>query len=121
VFPRRQFLHGTPAPDTTRDDVDCYRPDGLPMTPPDWSAPFARALTMALSGDTGDPKRPDDPFLLMINAWWEPLDFSVPDPQRDARWHVEVDTENPEAAPLALDPAAPVTMGGRSLLLLRRI
>ena len=76
VFRRRQFFHGTPAPESTRDDLDWYRPDGIPMTPQDWSESFARAVTMALSGATGDPARPDDPFLLMLNSWWEPLDFT---------------------------------------------
>ena len=118
VFRRRQFFHGTPAPDTTRDDLDWYRPDGIPMTPQDWNDSFARAVTMALSGATGDPTRPDDPFMLMLNSWWEPLEFTVPDPLRDLGWRVEIDTEHPDAAGREVDPSAPVTLTGRSLLLL---
>ena len=76
VFRRRQFFNGTPAPESTRDDLDWYRPDGIPMTPQDWNDSSARAVTMALSGATGDPTRPDDPFMLMLNSWWEPLDFT---------------------------------------------
>jgi glycogen operon protein len=119
VFRRRQFLHGTPAPQTTRDDVDWYRPDGLSMSPQDWNASFARAVTIALSGATGDPTRPDDPFLWMINAWWEPLNFSIPEPLRDLAWHVELDTANPNGARSTLEPSGPVTLPGRSLMLLR--
>jgi len=119
VFRRRQFFHGTPAPETTRDDLDWYRPDGLGMTSPDWNASFARAVTMAMSGATGDQTRADDPFLLMIDAWWEPLEFTVPDPLRDLRWRVEIDTEHPDAAGRAVDPSTPVTLTGRSLVLLR--
>ena len=52
------------------------------MSPQDWSASFAHAVTMALSGATGDDTAPDDPFLLMLNSWWEPLDFKVPDALR---------------------------------------
>ena len=118
VFRRRQFFHGTPAPDTTRDDLDWYRPDGIPMTPQDWSEPFARAVAMALSGATGDPTHPDDPFMLMLNSWWEPLNYTVPDPLRDLGWRVEIDTEHPDAAGREVDPSAPVTLTGRSLLLL---
>ena len=119
VFRRRQFLHGTPAPETTRDDVDWYRPDGLSMSPQDWNASFARAVTIALSGDTGDETRPDDPFLWMINAWWEPLDFSIPSSLRDLSWQIELDTTNPGGIGRMIDPTAPVTLTGRSLLLLR--
>ena len=118
VFRRRQFFNGTPAPETTRDDLDWYRPDGIPMAPQDWNESFARAVMMALSGDTGDPTRPDDPFMLMLNSWWEPLDFTLPDPLRDLGWRVEIDTEHPDAAGREVDPSVPVTLTGRSLMLL---
>ncbi len=116
VFRRRQFLTGTPAHGDTRDDLDWYRPDGQLMTAQDWNASYARAVTMALSGATGDDTRADDPFLLMFNAWWEPLEFSVPEPLGDLNWVVEVDTSQPQNAGSAV---APITLQGRSLLLLR--
>jgi glycogen operon protein len=119
VFRRRQFFQGSPAPGATRDDLDWYRPDGLQMTPQDWNAPFARAVTMALSGATGDRTRTDDPFLLMLNAWWEPLGFTVPESLRGLRWQAEVDTFAVAPGPLAIDASAAVTVNGRSLLLLR--
>ncbi len=118
VFRRRQFFHGTPAPDTTRDDLDWYRPDGIPMTPQDWSDSSARAIAVAMSGATGDPTRPDDPFMLMLNSWWEPLEFTIPDPLRDLGWRVEIDSEHPDAAGREVESSAPVTLTGRSLLLL---
>jgi isoamylase len=118
VFRRRQFFNGTPAPESTRDDLDWYRPDGIPMAPQDWNESFTRAVMMALSGDTGDPTRPDDPFILMLNSWWEPIDFTLPDPLRDLRWQIEIDTNDPSAAGRAVDPSAPVTLIGRSLILL---
>ena len=118
VFRRRQFFNGTPAPESTRDDLDWYRPDGIPMTPQDWNDSSARAVTMALSGATGDPTRPDDPFMLMLNSWWEPLDFTIPDPLRDLGWRVEIDSEHPDAARRAVEPSATVTLTGRSLMLL---
>jgi isoamylase len=119
VFRRRQFFSGTPAHNTTRDDVDWYRPDGLEMTPQDWTASFARSVTMALSGATGDETRPDNPFLLMLNAWWEPLGFTVPAPLRDLSWLVEVDTSDPNTSGRAIDTSTELTLKGRSLMLLR--
>ena len=118
VFRRRQFFQGTPAPDTTRDDLDWYRPDGILMTSQDWNASFARSVTMALSGATGDETRPDDPFMLMLNSWWEPLDFTLPDPLRDLGWRVEIDTEHPDGAGREVDSSAAITLTGRSLMLL---
>jgi glycogen operon protein len=119
VFRRRQFLQGTPAHETGRDDLDWYRPDGGAMTRQDWGESYARAVTMALSGDTGDDAHPDDPFLVMLNAWWEPLEFSVPESLRGLGWRIEVDTADPGAPGRAVDPAASLTLTARSLTLVR--
>jgi len=119
VFRRRQFFTGTPAHDAVRDDLDWYRPDGVSMDAQDWNASYARAVTMALSGATGDHTRPDDPFLLMLNAWWEALNFNIPDALRDLGWQIEIDTFDPGAAGRAVDASAPITLNGRSLVLLR--
>ena len=118
VFRRRQFFHGTPAPGATRDDLDWYRPDGIEMTPQDWNQSFARAVMAGLTGDTGDPAQPDDPFLILINSWWEPLDFAVPDSLWDLGWQVEIDTADPATSGRAVDPSATITLTGRSLMLL---
>jgi isoamylase len=118
VFRRRQFFHGSPAPGSSRDDLDWYRPDGIEMNPEDWSDSNARAVTVALSGDTGDPAHPDDPFLILINSWWEPLDFKVPDSLRDLSWQVEIDTADPGVSGRAVDASAAVPLTGRSLVLL---
>ena len=119
VFRRRQFFSGTPAHQGGRDDLDWYRPDGSPMASQDWASSYARAVTLALSGATGEDAHPDDPFLWMLNAWWEPLDFSVPKALRDLGWQTEIDTNDPAAAGRAVDPTSSVTLTGRSLLLLR--
>jgi glycogen operon protein len=118
VFRRRQFFQGTPAHGSTRDDLDWYRPDGVAMAPQDWNASFARAVTMAMSGATGDDTRVDDPFLLMLNAWWEPLDFAIPAPLRGVTWHIEVDTDDPRTGGGTISGPA-VTLNGRSMKLLR--
>jgi len=57
-------------------------------------------------------------FILMLNSWWEPLQFTVPDPLQDLGWRVEIDTDHPDAAGREVDASAPVTLTGRSLLLL---
>ena len=110
---------GTPAHESGRDDLDWYRPDGMPMTPEDWGASYARAVTMALSGDTGDDAHPDDPFLLMFNAWWEPIDFSVPERCGTSGWQTR-DRHRPiRPWPVDLiDASAAVPVTERSLVML---
>jgi glycogen operon protein len=119
VFRRRQFFHGTPAHGSVRDDLDWYRPDGAVMSAQDWSASFARSVTMALSGATGDHTGPDDPFLIMLNAWWESLDFAIPGPLRGLHWVMELDTASPEPRQRTVAGHETVTLMGRSLVLLR--
>jgi isoamylase len=119
VFRRRQFFTGAPAQEGGRDDIDWYRPDGGAMTAEDWGVSYAQAVTVALSGATDDDARPDDPFLWMLNACSEPLDFSIPESLRGTAWRIAVDTADPAAAGRAVDTAAGVQLIGRSLLLLR--
>ena len=40
----------------------------------------------------------------MLNAWWEPLDFSLPEPLRGLDWEVELDTADPDVAGQPIDP-----------------
>jgi glycogen operon protein len=84
------------------------------MTPGDWGDASALAITMGLGGDSDS----DDPFLVMFNAWWEPLDFVVPETLRDLGWRIEIDTNEPSADGTAVDPTTAVTLVGRSLVLL---
>jgi isoamylase len=47
---------------------------------------------------------------IIVNAYWEPLDFAVPDLPDDQRWHRLVDTALPSPADLC-DPPQPLTPG----------
>ena len=88
------------------------------MTPQDWRESYARAITMALSGATGDWSPDDDPFLVMLNAWQEPVDFAIPESLRGIGWRIEVDTSDPGVSDRAVDPEATLGCSAHSLLLL---
>jgi len=97
---RRRFLRP--------DELTWYRPDGLPMTAADWSEPFARAIAAS---------PPTNAFVLLINAWWEPLTFSLPEQLRGISWSAVIDTADGHGPP-AVVPTDEVVVGGRSLLML---
>ena len=97
------------------------------MTPVEWDDPNGRALTIYLDG-ADDPDRAedgsplvDDDFLVLVNAWWQPLDFVVPPTRPDQSWSGEIDTFS-GAVPLVPEP---LTAGGtvavdpRSVVVLR--
>jgi isoamylase len=120
-FRRRSFFRGQLESDTK--DVLWLRPDGVEMTPPDWEGEHVRCLGMLFSGTglidvgpRGEPQRDDD-FLLLLNAYHEPLPFSLP-PREDTGWIRLVDTAQDDAAEVPAPPG-PYPLQGRSLALFR--
>ena len=67
----------------------------------------------------------DDDFLILVNAWWEPLDFTIPQARPGQAWQPAIDSYDPQRA--AGDGAAApsqraedrVTVGPRSVCVLR--
>jgi len=124
VFRRRRFLAGAEA-----SELRWFTPAGSEMTVADWSDPNALAIALYLDG-SDDPDRAadgtwlvDDDFLLLVNAWWEPLDFVLPPTREEAAWHVEIDTYDQAAGPGGSASAARrtgdhVTAGPRSVVVL---
>ena len=79
MFRRRRFLSGAEA-----SELQWFTPAGTQMTAADWSDENALAIALYLDG-SDDPDRAedgtwllDDDFLVLVNAWWEPLDFVLP-------------------------------------------
>ncbi|GAA2147982.1 glycogen debranching protein GlgX [Kitasatospora kazusensis] len=102
VFRRRRFFHGRPVSGTHDDltDIGWFTPAGEEMTKGDWSTSYAKSLTVFLNGNAiSEPDRRggkivDDSFLLMFNAHFEPLEFTVP-ADHGQEWAVVVDTSEP--------------------------
>ncbi|RKE18545.1 glycogen debranching protein GlgX [Streptomyces sp. TLI_171] len=102
VFRRRRFFHGRPVSGTHDDltDIAWFTPAGEEMTKKDWSTTYAKSLTVFLNGNAiSEPDRRggkivDDSFLLLFNAHFEPLTFTVPADHGEA-WQLVVDTSLP--------------------------
>jgi isoamylase len=123
VFRRSRFLAGAEA-----SELRWFTPAGNEMTAADWADPNALAIALYLDG-SDDPDRAadgtlltDDDFLVLVNAWWQPLDFVLPDARPQARWQVEIDTYDLawKAGPNAAGRRAGdhVTVGPRSVVAL---
>ncbi|MGO8884454.1 MAG: glycogen debranching protein GlgX [Streptosporangiaceae bacterium] len=123
VFRRRRFLDGAEA-----SQLRWFTPGGAEMTAGDWSDESALAIGLYLDG-SDDPDRAadgtllaDDDFLVLVNAWWEPLGFTIPATRDGARWRTELDTHalvpgrasGPEDRPAGEQ----VTVGPRSVVVL---
>jgi len=90
---RRRFASGA-----LRDDIQWFTPAGSAMTDSDWGAGWTRSVVACLDGtrdaDRDDRGRPmlDDDLLLVINGWWEPLTFTIPEVGAPRAWQRELDT-----------------------------
>jgi isoamylase len=122
VFRRRRFLTGIEAA-----ELGWYNPAGLQMTEANWRDSGARSIGLYLDGaddpDYSEDGTPlvDDDFLLLVNAWWEPLDFVVPDVRPDQIWNPAIDTYEPTgiAASGKLAAGDHITVRPRSISLLQ--
>src|SRR6185312_11823782 len=84
VFRREAFLTGREVRGSGLPDVWWFRPDGRRMTQKDWQRPDAHTLGVFLNGREIPGKTPDgkdivdDSFLLLFNAYGEPISFTLP-------------------------------------------
>jgi isoamylase len=108
-------------------ELGWFTPAGTPMNEDCWNDPEALALGVYLDGsdapDTGPEGQPllDDDFLVLVNGWWEPLEFTIPDYRPGLAWRAEIDTFDPAAVaqPPLRRAGDLVTVGPRSVLVLR--
>ena len=124
VFRRTSFLSGK-AGESGLPDAWWFRPDGRRMTQRDWTSPETKTLGVFLNGREirertlhGEPLF-DDSFLLVFNAHFEPVVFTLPTRRFGSRWQVELATgDAPEGQ---LGARALVAVQEHSLVLLRRV
>jgi isoamylase len=101
AFRRQRFLTGAEAA-----DLGWYNSDGVALTDEQWADPTMHAMGIYLDGadapDEDEEGTPllDDDFLILVNAWWEPVTFTIP-PVRKATqtWFIELDSYDPAVSP----------------------
>jgi isoamylase len=127
VFRRSRFLTGRPDADSQLPDAWWFRPDGRRMTRRDWLQEDGHRLGVFLNGDAigdftpqGDPIV-DDSFLLLFNANYEPVVFTLPPPRFGRRWELELSTADPAASGEVVPARGLVPLEARSVVVLRRV
>jgi glycogen operon protein len=99
------------------------------MSDQEWNEGFAKSLMVFLNGEGIPYMGPrgeavtDDSMLLLFNAHYEPLPFTLPGPEFGDSWEVVVDTANdddPEPRPV-VSAKSTVQVESRSAQLLLRV
>ena len=131
VFRRRRWFQGKPLHGEGASDIAWFAPTGEEMSDADWSVTFARCVGVFLNGDVADTSAQrveqagEGSFFLVLNAFWEALEFVVPDGRFAQVWSPVIDTAR-ETDPFFEEPGAdgPLKAGdrfhveGRSVVLL---
>ncbi|SDU40486.1 glycogen operon protein [Gordonia westfalica] len=128
VFRRRRFFGGKPIRWGDQSlDIAWLTPAGVEMTSADWDSGFGKSLAVFLNGKGLGEKDErgewvvDDSFFICFNAHYEPIDFHLPPEQYGLEWVGELDTTHPSGdSDLTAVSGDSVTVGGRSVLVLRK-
>jgi glycogen operon protein len=117
AFRRRRYLTGKDAA-----DLRWFTPAGAEMTSADWADPLARSVALFIDGATDPDVGPDgtpmedDDFILLVNAWWEPLAFQLPADVATRQWEIVCDSFDLARTGNA---ATNLEVGPRSMVVLR--
>ncbi|MBM6546814.1 glycogen debranching protein GlgX [Janibacter sp. YIM B02568] len=127
VFRRRRFFAGRAdhGGESERRDIEWFRPDSGHMGEAEWGDSNAGAMMVFLNGQAIDEpdergrRLVDDDFLLLFNAWHEPVDFVLPGSAYGDSWECCVDTAAEVVDDAEHGAGAALTLSGRSVVVLR--
>ncbi|RNE49460.1 glycogen debranching protein GlgX [Corynebacterium alimapuense] len=131
VFRRRRFLAGGPLGADVRDrDIAWLVPSGKLMSQDDWDFSFGKALMVYLNGnaisepDSRGQKITDDSFILMFNAHYEEIEFTLPTRSFGVRWQLLVDTTENTGYPVeasVIEAKGTIIVPARSTMVLKQV
>lgn len=126
VLHRRRFFTGREPgdPDDKIPQVEWMDHIGSIMDIEDWSNTHAFSVMIYLNGsdipeaDWYGNQMVDNNFILIFNAHYEPIMFTLPDERYGKKWRLVVDTHNPKGPELNYEAGFAITAQSRSFLLL---
>ncbi len=131
VFRRRRFFAGGPLGMDVQDrDIAWLTPDGKAMEQKDWDFAFGKSIQVYINGsaiserDYHGQRIEDDSFILMFNAHYEDVTFTLPNSNFGAKWEVLIDTTQAQGYPQEPEIVAAggtVTVAARSTRVLKQI
>ena len=126
VLHRRRFFTGRePGDDSnTIPQVEWFDHTGSIMDMDDWQNTHAFSMMIYLNGsdipevDWYGNRMVDNDFILIFNAHYEPIMFTLPDERYGRKWQLVVDTHNPNGPELSYEAGFMITAQSRSFLML---
>jgi glycogen operon protein len=126
VLKRRKFFQGRLIRGEGIKDLSWFSPTGRDMNDQDWAA-FVRCIGMRLAGDlVGEVDERGEPIvgdtlLVLLNAHFEPIPFTLPPTNPEHIWELVYDTANDSAPTATLAAGQQYPLRDRSLALFRTV
>jgi glycogen operon protein len=130
VFRRRKWFQGRAIHGSGVSDLAWFNPDGVEMTEEQWQVDYAKVISIFLNGEeiatpnTRGERIIDDNFLLFFNAYWEAIEFVLPDKFQKQHWITVIDTTEAiflEDKNITYTADQLVPVEGRSVVVLKRL
>ena len=126
VLHRRRFFTGREPGDDSNmiPQVEWFDHTGSIMDMDDWQNTHAFSMMIYLNGsdipevDWYGNRMVDNDFILIFNAHYEPIMFTLPDERYGHKWQLVVDTHNPNGPELSYEAGFMITAQSRSFLML---
>ena len=126
VLHRRRFFSGRMPGDPVDKipQAEWFDHTGSIMDMADWQNTHAFSVMIYLNGsdipeaDWFGNQMVDNDFILIFNAHYEPIQFTLPDERYGKKWKLVVDTHNPDGPELNYEAGFAITAQSRSFLLL---
>jgi len=128
AFRRRGFFQGRPIHGVGITDLAWFTPAGVEYGDEQWNDVHAKSLALFLNGTDleigprGESVE-DDSFLLLVNAYSEPIGFTIPPEVWGKAWTTVLDTAAgtvDDSGLATTKPGETVQVDGRSIAVLRR-
>ncbi|WP_413543921.1 glycogen debranching protein GlgX [Citricoccus nitrophenolicus] len=131
VFRRRRYFDGRPAAradSTALPDIVWLEPDATAKDESDWETYHAQSIAFFLNGhDLAASERGSDDhgnggdydFYVLLNAYWEPVEYTLPDEPFPGAWDLVVDTADATPDITEFSAGDRISVPGRGVVILQ--
>ena len=128
VFRRREYFDGRPMSreDSMQlPDIVWLEPDATAKDESDWDSYHAKSIAFFLNGHVlpasgkHGAEDNDHDFYILLNAHWEPVEYTLPGDPFPGQWSLVVDTAAAAPDVLAFTAGDKVTVPGRGIVILQ--
>ncbi|NJR39915.1 MAG: glycogen debranching protein GlgX [Leptolyngbyaceae cyanobacterium CSU_1_4] len=129
IFRRRKWFQGRAIHGSEVRDIAWFNPNGGEMTDKQWNDGLAKAIAIFLNGEeiptpgSKGTRVVDDSFLIIFNAHYEAIEFTLPKMLQQWEWVTLVDTTLPQFIEQGYryKKGEPLIMTKRTSLVLQRV